>query len=124
LLRLTFTSAQLFSSPTFLNIFYNSDHVLKISYLHANPTMGSGLPKLGIAVVLFGILYQTWLKETLFETIGIFRVIQSIDEFPYTCRRIYHERLEACEDLWLDDQERVLYLACAGSLGRLNWNPA
>jgi len=86
--------------------------------------MGPSLLKLGLAVVLFSILYQSWLKETLFETIGLGRVIQSIDEFPYTCRRIRYERLEACEDLWLDDQERVLYLACARSPGRLNWNAA
>jgi hypothetical protein len=75
-------------------------------------------------VVLFGVLWQTWLREGLFETIGIGRVIQSIDEFPYACRQIRHERFEACEDMWLDDQERVLYLACAGSLGRMQWNPA
>lgn len=75
-------------------------------------------------MLLCGVLYQTWLKEALFEVIGVGRVMQSIDEFPYTCRRIRHENLEGCEDLWLDNQERVLYLACAGSVGRTNWNPS
>lgn len=52
------------------------------------------------------------------------RVLQPIEDFPYNCRRVNHERLEACEDLWLDDQERVLYLACAGTKSRIQWNPA
>lgn len=71
-------------------------------------------------MVLFGVLHQTWLKEGRFEIIGIGRVMKSIHEFPYTCRRIRHQRLEACEDLWLDDQERVVYLACASSVGRMH----
>ncbi|KAH8781894.1 serum paraoxonase/arylesterase-like protein [Hyaloscypha finlandica] len=80
--------------------------------------------RLGVAVLMFGVLYQSWLKEVLFEVIGVGRVIQPIEDFPYKCRRLNHERLEACEDLWLDDQERVLYLACAGTESRIQWNPA
>lgn len=88
--------------------------------------MSSGLRSFGItvAVVLFGVLYMLWLEEVLFDVIGVTRVIQPIEDFPYNCRRINHERLEACEDLWLDNQERVLYLACAGTQSRIQWNPA
>ncbi|KAE9372007.1 calcium-dependent phosphotriesterase [Stipitochalara longipes BDJ] len=80
--------------------------------------------RLGAVVLFLGVLYQSWLKEVLFEVIGVGRVIQPIEDFPYNCRRINHERLEACEDLWLDEQERVLYLACAGTESRIQWNPA
>lgn len=51
------------------------------------------------------------------------RVLQAIEEFPYQCRRIQHEHLEACEDTWLDDEARVLYLACSGVLSRSQWSP-
>ena len=68
--------------------------------------------------------YQLCLKDLFVTSFGVGRVIQSIDEFPYTCRRIEHPRLEACEDIWLDDEARALYTACAGTQGRLQWNQA
>jgi hypothetical protein len=74
-------------------------------------------------VVAWGAsFYQLYLKELLTTTFGVGRVIQSIDEFPYTCRRLEHPQLEACEDIWLDDEGRTLYAACAGTNGRLAWN--
>lgn len=75
-----------------------------------------------MTAVLFAVIYQTWLKEML-GVIGVGRTMQPIEDFPYNCRRVYHERLEACEDFWLDEEDRVLYLACAGSVSRMNWNP-
>ena len=77
-----------------------------------------------VGIVLFGVIYMVWLEEVIFDVLGVGRVIEPFEEFTYDCQRISHERLEACEDLWLDDQERVLYLACARSPGRLNWNAA
>lgn len=74
-------------------------------------------------VVLLASLYQLILKDLIFITLGYNRVRQPIEDFPYTCRRIYHEKLEACEDMWLDDEKRVLYAACAGSRSRIAWNP-
>jgi hypothetical protein len=68
--------------------------------------------------------YQLVLKDLFTTTRGVGRVMQSIDEFPYTCRRIEHPRLEACEDIWLDNDARTLYAACAGTKGRLAWNQA
>ncbi|KAL6708082.1 hypothetical protein ACN47E_003516 [Coniothyrium glycines] len=88
------------------------------------------MPSIGTSVyyalvVAWGAsFYQFYLKEVFATTLGIGRVIQSIDEFPYTCRRVEDPRLEACEDLWLDNQGRTLYAACAGTEGRLAWSPA
>lgn len=69
-------------------------------------------------------IYQFLIKDILTVSLGIGRVIQTIDEFPYSCQRIENPQLEACEDLWLDDSERVLYAACAGTKSRMAWNPA
>ncbi|KAF2492202.1 serum paraoxonase/arylesteras-like protein [Lophium mytilinum] len=82
--------------------------------------MGPSYRVIGLLVVVFAILYQVNLRELLFATVGLGRTIQPIDDFPFTCRRLRHERLEACEDMWLDDDARVLYAACAGSLSRSN----
>lgn len=87
-----------------------------------NSLLQKGL--VALSAVAFGILYTTWLEEVVFDVIGVGRVVQPLEDFPFNCRRLSHERLEACEDLWLDDKERVLYLACAGSRGRMAWNPA
>lgn len=75
-----------------------------------------------IVAVLFAILYQWYLKDFLFVSVGVGRSMQSIEEFPYTCRRLRSDRLEGCEDLWLDDEARVLYAACSGSIARSQWN--
>lgn len=101
-------------------------HVPPFPTFYTHLAMSSTLRnfRLGVAVLMFGVFYQSWLKEVLFEVIGVGRVIQPIEDFPYKCRRINHERLEACEDLWLDDQERALYLACSGTESRIQWNPA
>jgi hypothetical protein len=76
-----------------------------------------------ILVALNAAFYQLWLKDAL-DTIGVGRVIQHIEEFPYKCRRIEHPKIGACEDLWLDDDARVLYAACASVQQRLGWNSA
>lgn len=69
-------------------------------------------------------LYQFFLKDFLAVTVGLGRDIQAIEKFPYECRKLVHEKLEACEDLWIDDEKRVLYAACAGTKGRMAWSPA
>ncbi|KAF2193273.1 calcium-dependent phosphotriesterase [Zopfia rhizophila CBS 207.26] len=75
-------------------------------------------------VVLFASIYQLVLKELISVTFGVGRVIQPIEDFPYKCRRLEHERLQACEDIWLDDEARVLYAACTGTRHRMEWNQA
>ncbi|UPX09980.1 uncharacterized protein EKO05_0000656 [Ascochyta rabiei] len=69
-------------------------------------------------------VYQFLIKDILTVGLGLGRVIQSIDEFPYSCQRIEHPQLEACEDLWLDGSDRTLYAACAGTRSRMAWSPA
>ncbi|KAF2789233.1 calcium-dependent phosphotriesterase [Melanomma pulvis-pyrius CBS 109.77] len=75
-------------------------------------------------VLLSAAFYQLFLKDVLFVTLGIGRLVQPIENFPYSCRRIEHERLAACEDIWLDDEARVLYAACTGIGHRMAWNAA
>jgi hypothetical protein len=87
------------------------------------PSIGT-LLYYSVVAVWSASLYQFWLKDFLAVTVGLGRVIQKMDEFPYECRRIEHKQLEACEDLWLDEEERVLYAACAGTESRMAWNPA
>ena len=75
--------------------------------------------------VFIGVLYQLGLRDLIWNTAGVGRVVQPIEDFQeYTCRRIRHSKLEGCEDMWLDDKERLLYAACASSTGRVNWCPS
>ncbi|MCJ1307933.1 hypothetical protein MMC25_001581 [Agyrium rufum] len=78
---------------------------------------------MGAAGLFGGIFWENYLKEILFAVGGIGRALQPISEFPYSCRRLQDEGLEACEDMWLDNGERRLYLACSGSLSSQAWNP-
>lgn len=78
-----------------------------------------------IGAILLAALYQLFLKELLFTSLGLGRSIQPLSAFPhYSCRRIHHDLLEACEDMWLDDDGRRLYAACTSSAGRREWNPS
>lgn len=76
-----------------------------------------------VLVLTSAFLYQWWLKELLFVTLGIGRVLEPIDRFPYKCRILEHSQLESCGDLWLDEENRVLYAACAGLASRNAWSP-
>lgn len=77
---------------------------------------------LSVIVLLSASFYQLVVKDFIFISLGIGRVTQSIGEFPYSCRRLEHERLQACEDLWLDEDARVLYAACTGTKHRMAWS--
>ena len=85
---------------------------------------GKLLSNLAVGAALISVVYQLFVKEILVSTVGMYRVMQDIDDFPYTCRRLVHPKFEACEDLWLDDEGRTVYAACAGTNSRLAWNPA
>jgi hypothetical protein len=78
-----------------------------------------------VVAACIAVFYQVWLKEFLFDTLGIARTTEPIDNFPWTCRRLVDDNgeLEGCEDMWLDGGGRVLYAACSGSLARGQWNP-
>lgn len=78
---------------------------------------------LGFTVANLGILWQWQLKDIIYNTFGVSRVLEPLDDFPYTCRRINDHNLAACEDAWLDESSRTLFLACSNALGRKAWNP-
>lgn len=82
----------------------------------------AGPRNLAIAVAFLAALYQWWAKEFFFAVLGIGRVVEPIENFPYSCRRLVDKQLEGCEDLWLDEDGRVLYAACSGSIARTQWN--
>lgn len=85
--------------------------------------MAGGGTVLGAVAVIIAVFYQFALKDYL-SFLGITRAAQSIQEFPYECRRIHHELLDGCEDLWLDHKDRKLYAACSDLDSRHGWSPA
>lgn len=78
---------------------------------------------IGAFAVVCGIGYQFLFKDIIFTSMGVRRTIQNVTDFPYDCRRIRHPKLEGCEDMWLDNELRLLYAACAPVLGRVHWTP-
>lgn len=85
--------------------------------------MANTLLKFGLPLAILAFLYQAILKDLIFVTLAVGRTIQPIADFPYTCRRIEDERLQACEDMWLSDATRQLFLACSTSASRAQWMP-
>lgn len=94
------------------------------SFISTTSTM-SNLTKVGIPLVLvLGIVFQIWLRPLLFVTFGIGREMQPISDFSsYQCRRIKDPRLQACEDMWLSESTRQLFLACSDPMSRVQWVP-
>ena len=76
-----------------------------------------------IAVAALAAIYQFWFKGFVFDVLGVGRAVEPIENFPWNCRRVTHPQLEGCEDLFLDEEGRVLYAACSGSVARSQWNP-
>ncbi|KAJ5134981.1 hypothetical protein N7526_006346 [Penicillium atrosanguineum] len=70
-----------------------------------------------------GIFYQAILHNIIFDTIGIGREIQPIDDFPWSCNRLRHPLIEGCEDIWLDSEGRKLYATCTSLDTRMAWCP-
>ncbi|KIV94772.1 hypothetical protein PV10_02504 [Exophiala mesophila] len=82
------------------------------------------LTTISLFVALGTLLYQSFLRETLFVGIGLGRTIQPISDFPFKCYRITGDpNIQACEDMWLDHESRTLYLACSDSEARKHWMP-
>nr|RBR02280.1 hypothetical protein FVER53263_10110 [Fusarium verticillioides] len=75
------------------------------------------------ATALLAILFQIYLKEAIWLGFGINRTIQPLSDFPYQCRKIVHHRLEACEDMYLSQSTRQLFLACSDPFARGQWQP-
>ncbi|ORY58393.1 uncharacterized protein BCR38DRAFT_377014 [Pseudomassariella vexata] len=74
-------------------------------------------------LVVIAILYQTELPRMVKLGLGIGRTLEPLGSFPYTYRRIQEPRLEACEDMWLSESTRQLFLACSDSLSRKEYLP-
>ncbi|KAJ4318200.1 hypothetical protein N0V84_006956 [Fusarium piperis] len=85
--------------------------------------MAGILFKAGLLAVVLAVIFQVTLKETIWLAFGIGRVIQPISDFPYTCRKIVDPRMESCEDMWLSESTRQLFLACSDPLARPLWMP-
>ncbi|KAI3578482.1 hypothetical protein IWW34DRAFT_465873 [Fusarium oxysporum f. sp. albedinis] len=86
--------------------------------------MANLLIKISIAAIaLLAILFQIYLKEAIWLGFGINRTIQPLSSFPYQCRKIVHHRLEACEDMYLSQSTRQLFLACSDPIARKQWQP-
>lgn len=88
----------------------------------------ASLTKIGLgAVVLIAVLIRLPIVQRTGTVIhlglAIGRTIQPIRDFPYQCRRIEHPRLEACEDMWLSEATRQLFLACSDPEARSQWMP-
>lgn len=79
----------------------------------------------GVIAISLSLTYTFFLKDILFVSLGIGRVIQPIEDFPYNCRKIYGRDglLQSCEDLWLDETSRTLYAACTDLKSRHEWSP-
>lgn len=78
------------------------------------------------AVLIVGLgvlLYQMQLPRMISLGLGLAQTGAPLSTYPYTCRRLYHERLKACEDMWLSEATRQLFLACSEPLSRSLWAP-
>jgi hypothetical protein len=79
-----------------------------------------GLAGIGL---LISVTWPTIVNDIIVINMGYGRKIQPISDFPYTCRRMTGPGLEACEDMWLSERTRQLFLACSSPLGRKEWMP-
>lgn len=85
--------------------------------------MANNLLKLGLPLAIVAFLYQAILRDLIFITLGVGKTIELVSEFPYTCHRIEDPHLSACEDMFLSDATRQLFLACSDPLARQQWMP-
>lgn len=86
--------------------------------------MASLFLKASIALaVVIAIAFQLLLKDFVWMGLGIGKHIQPLSDFPYKCRRIDDPRFQACEDMWLSESTRQLFMACSTTDGRKHWIP-
>lgn len=82
---------------------------------------------LGVLAVVLASLYQSNVHSVLYTgtrlLFGVGHTLEPLSAFPYKCRRIEDERLQACEDMWLSEGTRQLFLACSEPNGRRQWSP-
>ena len=76
-----------------------------------------------LVVLLAAAIYQTQFYSFVSNGLGLFQASEPLSSFPYTCRRIEDERLRACEDMWLSERSRRLFLSCSDALSKKEWCP-
>ena len=87
--------------------------------------MPSHTPRaLAVGIVLVAFSFHSYFRDFFFLSLGLYRGLQPIEDFQYTCSPIRHEALEGCEDIWLDEEGRALYAACGSSYSRTQWCPS
>ena len=74
-------------------------------------------------VFLAAALYQLQVPRFISLGYGLFQTLEPLSSFPYTCRRLEDERLRACEDMWLSERSRRIFLACSDPLAKRQWSP-
>lgn len=77
----------------------------------------------GALGALSALLWPVILRDIVVVNFGLGRQLQPITDFPYQCRKISGPGLQACEDMWLSESTRHLFLACSNSLSRKEWMP-
>jgi arylesterase/paraoxonase len=78
-----------------------------------------------IGVAVIAVLYEFVAKSLIFDVLGYGRVVQNISAFNNVhCQKVDDLGLEACEDMWLNDRNGLLYMACSDTLSRTRWLPA
>ena len=88
----------------------------------------SGVSRAGLfSVLAVAIAYQLGFLNSVVSSVqilfGLGKIVQPLSDFPYQCRRLTDPRLESCEDMWLSEERRELFLACSDSAARLHWFP-
>ncbi|KAF9876492.1 hypothetical protein CkaCkLH20_05900 [Colletotrichum karsti] len=73
--------------------------------------------------ILLAVGLQLVLKDPIKLGLGIGKTFQPLSDFPYSCRRIKDPSLQACEDMYLFEPTRTLFLACSDPLARQQWMP-
>jgi arylesterase / paraoxonase len=87
-------------------------------------TMANNVRFVAILVAFGAVFWQLFLRTLLYDGLGIGRVVLPLSDFPYQCQRIEGDpNIQACEDMWMDQKSRILYLACSDSLARKEWMP-
>lgn len=79
-----------------------------------------------LAVTVAVLLQVPFVRNTItFVRLGlaIGKTIQPVMDFAYQCRRIHDPRVQACEDMWLSEPTRQLFLGCSDPLARSRWGP-
>ncbi|KAF3767168.1 calcium-dependent phosphotriesterase [Cryphonectria parasitica EP155] len=88
----------------------------------------ANLSRIGIVIIVFvALLLQLPIVQNFVTLLrlglGFGKTIQPIGDFQHQCRRINHVHLQACEDMWLSEATRQLFLGCSDAGSRSQWVP-